>query len=971
MRAPIEAPARGGATPGSIQNRAAYMRPPLESQNSRMLARAFAQMNASFGRIAANESRLTARSQAEELALAEEEQAEAEARAKELGKIAGLTGQDLSEAMVMNPNSQAVYQEYQVVGQASKAAADFATQVQLSGMWGDPDQASDFQSAWTDAATQSILNAPAAAQQEVAAIWSQSFQANSAGNVEASANEMIRRETKAVSEITYSLAMQADPNNPQAFMDALLAERDKLRDARGVRGNDMFTNGLVSMMGVIQATEDVSITAPLAKLMTGLIDNVDDPAFSKSFIREFNNEDKARLIEAANGLQGHVMSVLEEKQQQERQRQDEEFSDLVAQALGNPAAFRASLGELVNIYGGDTSTAMKQYRHVEALLEALKNEARETDEIASQLALAQLLEQKNNGDYENLAAFYTGAFSQLTAGDFQTLLKTKVNTPSPLELSGEYKNFKSNLGGLTALLDNIAGDTFKPLFSNDGSGPQSNITKLIKLRLEAYEEQYRDQWEQALRDGPEAQKKFLDNAKLYALEFALRTPTGDGQTLKDKVIEYYSKNRDELEKDLAAKLYFKDYISFMDSQDQTFISDMEEDFGPALRGENEDDGIEVPSQVSTIEFPPSFDENNPAAAMVDFEQRLQEAEAVREERRRTSVSEQQATVTLDMLDAPSELATLDLPAALATLDVPAASSPTEVPTSSGYQPAMRPNVSREEQQIPEVLGSDSVAYRPPIVLPGSRDTLDVPETSSPTAIPTSSGAQRATAPDVTREEQQIPQMAQVASRASINAAGTRSTISVPTVDPAQIPETSGYTAAPRGSALSVAASIPELQQVTSVAQQMISNTSAANPEEILKTTTAFDFAKEYLGKTESDDHKVLTSFIKQVNPQFDNVKDMAWCAGFVNAVLNGVDRKGTGKLNARSFLNWGKSVSEPQEGDVVVFWRESKSSWKGHVGFFAGFDDDGDILVLGGNQNNSVSIKSYDKDRLLGYRRSE
>jgi uncharacterized protein (TIGR02594 family) len=377
--------------------------------------------------------------------------------------------------------------------------------------------------------------------------------------------------------------------------------------------------------------------------------------------------------------------------------------------------------------------------------------------------------------------------------------------------------------------------------------------------------------------------------------------------------------------------------------------------------------FEAPSQIQTLEVPTSEEPANPMTNRAGSSQRS----AASTTQRPVSVSEQQDTVTLDMLDAPSELVTLDLPAALATLDVPAVSSPTEVPTSSGYQPAMRPNVSREEQQIPEILGSDSVAYRPPIVLPGSRDTLDVPETSSPTDIPTSSGAQRATAPDVTREEQQIPQMAQVASRASIDAAGTRSTLSVPTVDPAEIPTTSGYTAAPRGSALSVAASIPELQQVTSVAQQMISKTSAANPEEILKTTTAFDFAKEYLGKTESDDHKVLTSFIKQVNPQFDNVKDMAWCAGFVNAVLHGVDSKGTGKLNARSFLNWGKSVSEPQEGDVVVFWRESKSSWKGHVGFFAGFDDDGDILVLGGNQNNSVSIKSYDKDRLLGYRRSE
>ena len=69
-------------------------------------------------------------------------------------------------------------------------------------------------------------------------------------------------------------------------------------------------------------------------------------------------------------------------------------------------------------------------------------------------------------------------------------------------------------------------------------------------------------------------------------------------------------------------------------------------------------------------------------------------------------------------------------------------------------------------------------------------------------------------------------------------------------------------------------------------------------------------------------------------------------------------------------MNWGEAVDDPQEGDVVVLWRESRDSWKGHVGFFSGYDDNGDIKVLGGNQGDSVSIKSYSKNRLLGFRRS-
>ena len=40
----------------------------------------------------------------------------------------------------------------------------------------------------------------------------------------------------------------------------------------------------------------------------------------------------------------------------------------------------------------------------------------------------------------------------------------------------------------------------------------------------------------------------------------------------------------------------------------------------------------------------------------------------------------------------------------------------------------------------------------------------------------------------------------------------------------------------------------------------------------------------------------------------------------------------------------------------------------GHVGFFAALEP-GRILLLGGNQANSVTVSSYPSDRLLGVRR--
>ena len=102
------------------------------------------------------------------------------------------------------------------------------------------------------------------------------------------------------------------------------------------------------------------------------------------------------------------------------------------------------------------------------------------------------------------------------------------------------------------------------------------------------------------------------------------------------------------------------------------------------------------------------------------------------------------------------------------------------------------------------------------------------------------------------------------------------------------------------------------------------------------------------------------------------VKDdeTAWCSAFMNWVALQAGYEFSGKLNARSWLKVGKEVTEPKLGDVVILWRSSPDSWKGHVGLFVN-KIGGDIYILGGNQNNQVNISAYNANRLLGYRRLE
>lgn len=120
-----------------------------------------------------------------------------------------------------------------------------------------------------------------------------------------------------------------------------------------------------------------------------------------------------------------------------------------------------------------------------------------------------------------------------------------------------------------------------------------------------------------------------------------------------------------------------------------------------------------------------------------------------------------------------------------------------------------------------------------------------------------------------------------------------------------------------------------------------------------------------------EDNPEILKYFNSLGYNGEQLKDeTSWCAAFANWVLKTAKKPHTRKLNARSFLMVGDEVKTDcvQQGDIVVFWRESVSSWKGHVGFYI-TERNGYIYVLGGNQSNQVKISAYPKNRLLGYRR--
>jgi len=112
----------------------------------------------------------------------------------------------------------------------------------------------------------------------------------------------------------------------------------------------------------------------------------------------------------------------------------------------------------------------------------------------------------------------------------------------------------------------------------------------------------------------------------------------------------------------------------------------------------------------------------------------------------------------------------------------------------------------------------------------------------------------------------------------------------------------------------------------------------------------------------------ILKYFEYIGQSWVKDDETSWCSAFANFIAKKAGLEHSGKLDARSWLKVGEETDSPNVGDIVVLWRDSKTSWKGHVGFFVNADKER-IYILGGNQNNRVCIMAYPIDRLLSYRK--
>ena len=141
--------------------------------------------------------------------------------------------------------------------------------------------------------------------------------------------------------------------------------------------------------------------------------------------------------------------------------------------------------------------------------------------------------------------------------------------------------------------------------------------------------------------------------------------------------------------------------------------------------------------------------------------------------------------------------------------------------------------------------------------------------------------------------------------------------------------------------------------------------------------TLYSLALRYVGIKElagAKNHPLIQWWHSLVTPfegDLEIADEVSWCSSALNAWAWELRLPRSKSAMARSWLNVGVPVplAEARVGfDVVVLWRGQAQSITGHVGLFSGLDGDR-VFLLGGNQDDQVSVAPFPVERVLGVRR--
>jgi uncharacterized protein (TIGR02594 family) len=110
---------------------------------------------------------------------------------------------------------------------------------------------------------------------------------------------------------------------------------------------------------------------------------------------------------------------------------------------------------------------------------------------------------------------------------------------------------------------------------------------------------------------------------------------------------------------------------------------------------------------------------------------------------------------------------------------------------------------------------------------------------------------------------------------------------------------------------------------------------------------------------------ILAYFTDAGHPEVTS-DEVAWCAAFVAACLERAGRPSTRSLRARSYETYGTPLGTPRRGAIAVLRRTGNGAL-GHVGFVERWDEE-HIYLLGGNQQDQVTVQAFPRMQVITYR---
>lgn len=130
----------------------------------------------------------------------------------------------------------------------------------------------------------------------------------------------------------------------------------------------------------------------------------------------------------------------------------------------------------------------------------------------------------------------------------------------------------------------------------------------------------------------------------------------------------------------------------------------------------------------------------------------------------------------------------------------------------------------------------------------------------------------------------------------------------------------------------------------------------------------YDEATRWLGLKEvpgAAHNPVILDWLAELDAPFRD-DETPWCGTAMGAWMAAAlpdEPLPAAPWGSRNWLGFGRPISTPAIGAILVFWRGSPTGWEGHVAQYVGERSDA-YLCLGANQSNSVSRTWISKSRL-------